>query len=189
VQVGADGGRKFDVKDVSGRQNYVGPAAFAPQGTVLGSLSVLKTWFSDPGINALQDHTPSSFVHPLPVPLLAHGGRLAGRSSVSAQVAGACKRNATALAKREKARALGARKARRSRHANRSRSALAAGLLVKHTCFRPFSIGNLDWKSGVHVPIWAILERETGSNAKSNPYFGRWNAGGRGPIQKNGLDM
>jgi hypothetical protein len=116
----------------------------------------------------LQDHTPSSFVHPLPVPLLTQGGRLAGRSSVSPKVAGACKRAATALAKREKSAGFGSQKSARSRHANRSRSALAASLLVKHTCFRPFSIGNLDWKSGVHVPNRAVLERETGSNAKSN---------------------
>jgi hypothetical protein len=83
-----------------------------------------------------------------------------------------------------KSAGFGSQKSTRSRHANRTCSALAASLLVKHTYFRPFSIGNLDWKSGVHVPIRAILERETGSNAKSNPYFGRWNAGGRGPIQK-----
>jgi hypothetical protein len=73
-----------------------------------------------------------------------------------------------------------------SRHAKRSRSAIAAGLLVKHTCFRPFSIGNLDWNSGVHVPNLEILEHETGSNAKSNPFLGSWNVGGvRDPIQKN----
>jgi hypothetical protein len=90
----------------------VGPAAFAPQGTVLGILSVPKNWFSDARIKALKDHTPSSFVHPLPVPLLAQGCRLAGLSSVSTQVAGACKRAPTALARREKVRALGARKAR-----------------------------------------------------------------------------
>jgi hypothetical protein len=47
--------------------------------------------FSDAGINALQDHRPSTVVHPLPVPLLAQGGRLAGRSSVSPQVAAARK--------------------------------------------------------------------------------------------------
>jgi hypothetical protein len=93
-------------------RNYVGPAAFSPQGTVLRGSSVPKNWFSDAGINALQDHTPSSFVHPLPVPLLAQGGWLAGRSSVSPQVAGPCNRAATALARREKARALGTRKAR-----------------------------------------------------------------------------
>jgi hypothetical protein len=68
----------------------------------------------------------------------------------------------------------------RSGHAKRSRSAVAAGLLVKHTCFRPVSIGNLDWNSGIHVPNLAILERETGSNAKSSPFLGRWNVGGRG---------
>jgi hypothetical protein len=79
-----------------------------------------------------------------------------------------------------KSAGFGNQKSARSRHANRSRSALAAGLLFEHTCFRPCSIGNLDWKSGVHVPNRAILERETGSNAKSNPFLGRWNAGGRG---------
>jgi hypothetical protein len=68
----------------------------------------------------------------------------------------------------------------RSGHAKRSRSGLAAGLLVKHTCFQRFSIGNLDWNAGVHVPNQANLERETGSNAKSNPFLGRWNVGGRG---------
>jgi hypothetical protein len=93
-------------------RNYVGPAAFAPRGTVFGSLSLRMKWFSDTGINALQDHTPSRFIHPLPVPLLVQGGRLSSRSSVSPQVAGACKIAATALARREKARALGARKAR-----------------------------------------------------------------------------
>jgi hypothetical protein len=93
-------------------RNYVGPAALAPQGTVLRGSSVPKNWFSDAGINALQDHTPSSFVHPLPVPLLAQGGWLVGRSSVSPQMAGPCNRAATALPRREKARALGTRKAR-----------------------------------------------------------------------------
>jgi hypothetical protein len=41
-------------------------------------------------------------------------------------------------------------------------------------------MGNLDLKSGVHVPNRAILECQTGSKAKSNPFLGRWNAGGRG---------
>jgi hypothetical protein len=43
--------------------------------------------FSDAGINALQAHRPSTFSYPLPVPLLAQGGRLASRSSVSPHVA------------------------------------------------------------------------------------------------------
>jgi hypothetical protein len=67
----------------------------------------------------------------------------------------------------------------RSGHAKRSRSAVGAGLLVKHTCFRPFSNGNLVWDSGVHVRNRANLEREAGSNAKSNPFLGRWNVRGR----------
>jgi hypothetical protein len=62
--------------------------------------------FSDAGINALQDHRPSSFVHPLPVPPLAQGGRLAGRSRVSPQVDAACKRAVTALAMGENPRDL-----------------------------------------------------------------------------------
>jgi hypothetical protein len=53
---------------------------------------------------------------------------------------------------------------------------LAAGaLFAKNTA----EVGKLDWKSGVHVPNRAILERETSSNAKSNPFLGRSNAGGR----------
>jgi hypothetical protein len=123
-------------------------------------------WFSDTGINALQDHMPSRFVHPLPIPLLVQGGRLASLSSVSPQVAGACKRAVTALARREKARALGAGKAGVGGTHIAVVLRLRQGLLVKHTCFRPFSIGNLDWKSGVHVPYRAILERETGSKRR-----------------------
>jgi hypothetical protein len=69
----------------------------------------------------------------------------------------------------------GSQKRVRSRHAKRSRSAPTASLLVKLTCFRPFSIGNVDWNTGVHVPSRAILDREPGSNAKSNPFLGRWN--------------
>jgi hypothetical protein len=38
----------------------------------------------------------------------------------------------------------------------------------------------MDENSGVHVPNRSNLERETGSNAKSNPFLGRWNVGGRG---------
>jgi hypothetical protein len=62
-----------------GIRNYAGPAAFVPQGIdspwqFVGAPTI---GFSDAGINALQDHSPSSFVHPLPVPLFAQGGRLA----------------------------------------------------------------------------------------------------------------
>jgi hypothetical protein len=62
-------------------------------------------------MNALQAHRPSIYVHALPVPLLAQGGRLAGRSSVSSQVAAARKRAVTVLVKRENARDLEARNA------------------------------------------------------------------------------
>jgi hypothetical protein len=106
VQVGADGGRKFAVKDVSWTSEIMSDqrrsSRHSPWRFVRSQELV-----SNEGINALQDHTPSSFVHPLPVPLLAQGGRLAGRSSVSPQVAGPCKGAATALERREKAQALG----------------------------------------------------------------------------------
>jgi hypothetical protein len=64
----------------------------------------------------------------------------------------------------------------RSGQAKCCRLGLAAGLLVKHTCFRRFSIGGLDWNSGEQFQIGQFLESETGSKAKSDPYLviGAW---------------
>jgi hypothetical protein len=78
-----------------GIRNDVRPAALAPHGKVLGSLSVPNDWVSDAGINALQAHRLSISVHPVPLTMLAEGGRIAGRSSVSPQAAGARKRAAS----------------------------------------------------------------------------------------------
>jgi hypothetical protein len=72
-------------------RNYVGPAALLLKAQSLAVCLFPTIGVSDAGLNALQDHRPSSFVHPLPVPLLAQGDRLAGRSSVSPQVAAARK--------------------------------------------------------------------------------------------------
>jgi hypothetical protein len=84
-------GRKFDAKDVSWTLEIMSDQRRLLLKVVLGSLSVPNYWISDAGINALQDHRPSSFVLPFPVPLPAQGARLAGRSSVSPQVAAARK--------------------------------------------------------------------------------------------------
>jgi hypothetical protein len=85
--------KQFDVKNVSW--------------AILAVCPFPTIGLSDSGINALQAHRPSIFVHPLPVPLLAQGGMLAGRSSVSPQVAAVSKRADTALALRENVRDLG----------------------------------------------------------------------------------
>jgi hypothetical protein len=132
---------------------------------------------SGAGINALQDPRPSSFVHALPYPC---SRKAAGSRVVRASHTGGCSAQVSCHSPGDgrKRAGFGSHKRLRSGHAKRSRSAIAAGLLLKHICFRPFSIGNLDWNSGIHVPNRAILERETGSNAKSNPYLGRWNVGG-----------
>jgi hypothetical protein len=182
VQVGEDGGRKFDVKDAS----WASEMTSDRRRLLLKEKSLPVCPFptiglSDAGNNALQAHRLSISVHPVPLPMLAEGGRLAGRSSVSPQVAGARKRAATVLAMREKARAYGTTNACVAGNTELSRSAPTAGLLVKHTCFRAFSIGNLDLNPGVHVPNRANLERETSSSkANSNLFLGRWNVGGRG---------
>jgi hypothetical protein len=91
VQVGADGGRNFDVKDISWASELCRTSGVCSSRQSLAVCLFPRIGFSDAEINALQDHRPSSFVHPLPVPLLAQGGRLAGRSSVSPQVAAARK--------------------------------------------------------------------------------------------------
>jgi hypothetical protein len=108
VQVGEDGGRKFDVKDAS----WASEMTSDRRRLLLKEKSLPVCPFptiglSDAGNNALQAHRLSISVHPVPLPMLAEGGRLAGRSSVSPQVAGARKRAATVLARREKARAYG----------------------------------------------------------------------------------
>jgi hypothetical protein len=81
----------------------------------------------------------------------------------------------------------GSHKRVRSGHAKRSRSALAAGLLVKHTCFRPFSNGNLDWKSGFTFQIgqfWNVKPVPT-QNPIHFCVVGMLVGGVRDPIQKN----
>jgi hypothetical protein len=109
VQDGADGGGRYDVYDVSwASESCVGPAAFTPQGKVLGSLSVPNNWVFRRRNKRLQAHRPSIYVDPLPIPLLAQAGRFSGHSSVSPQVAAARKRAAIALAMQENARDLGA---------------------------------------------------------------------------------
>jgi hypothetical protein len=113
VQVGADGGRMFDVKDDSWASEMTSDRRrLLLKAKSLPVCPFPTIGFSDAGINALQAQRLSISVHPVPLPVLAEGGRLAGRPSVSPQVAGARKRAATVLARREKARARGARKAR-----------------------------------------------------------------------------
>jgi hypothetical protein len=90
VQVGEDDGRESEVKDVSWTSEIMSDQRRLLLKAQSLAVCLFPTiGFSDAGINALQDHRPSSFVHPLPVPLLAQGGRLAGRSSVSPQVVAA----------------------------------------------------------------------------------------------------
>jgi hypothetical protein len=142
-----------------GARKYVEAAALARHSRVRGIVSVPNNWgFRGARMNAFQAHRLSISVYPLPVPMLAQGGRLAGRSSVSPQVAGARWDSATALARREKAR---------SGHAKRLRSAPEAGLLVNSKEFT-FQIGQL----------------RNGFQAKSNPFFAR----SQSNAKKNGLE-
>jgi hypothetical protein len=88
----ADGGRKFDVKDVSWASAIIsGQRRLLLKAKSLAVCPFSTIGFSDIKIHALQTHRPSSFVLPLPVHLLAQGGRLASRSSVSPPVAAARK--------------------------------------------------------------------------------------------------
>jgi hypothetical protein len=104
VQVGADGGKKFDVNGDSWASEMTSDRRrLLLKEKSLPVCPFPTIGFSDAGTNALQAHRLSISVHPVPLPMLAEGGRLAGRPSVSPLVAGARKRAATALARREKA--------------------------------------------------------------------------------------
>jgi hypothetical protein len=179
VQVGADGGRKFDVKDASWASEMTSDRRrLLLKAKSLPACPSPTIGFSDAGI------TPCTPTGSLFLSILRHCP--CSRRAAGSRVVRASHHRWLVRARELPQPWRGEKKSghrepeKRARQANRSRSALAAGFLVKHTCFRPFSIGNWDWKSGVQVPNRAILERETGSNAKSNPFLGRWNAGGRG---------
>jgi hypothetical protein len=69
VPIGADGGRKFDVKDVSWTSEIVSDQRRLLLKAHSLAVRLFPTiGFSDAGINALQDHRPSSFVHPCKYP-------------------------------------------------------------------------------------------------------------------------
>jgi hypothetical protein len=121
VRLGADGIRKFDVMDISWAAEMM-----SDQRRLLvmaESVAVCPFYtigFADARIIGLQAHRLSISVYPLPVNMLAQGGRLAGRSSVSPQVPGARKIAATALARRENNAGFGSQKSARSSHAKRT---------------------------------------------------------------------
>jgi hypothetical protein len=105
----------FDVKDVS----WASEMTSDRRRLLLKTKSLLvcpfpTIGFSGARINALQVHRLSISVHPIPLPMLAEGGRLAGRSSVSLQVAGARKRAASPGEARKSA-GLGSQKSAPSR--------------------------------------------------------------------------
>jgi hypothetical protein len=153
-----------------GTRNDVRPAALTPQGKVLASLSVPNNWVFRRrnkrlvGPQALYFCPSFDTIH-------ARGGRQA-RGSTERLTTGVWCAQESCHSPGEVgiSAGVGIQKGAPSGHENRSRSARAASLLVKRTRFQGFSIGNLDWNSRVHVPNRAILERETGSNPKSNPF-------------------
>jgi hypothetical protein len=141
---------------------------------------VVLARFGSANITSSQAHKLSISVHPFPKHMIAKGGRLLGRPSVSPcgdQPFTSCALcSKKSLHSHDEARKSAGLDPEKSAHqALQTLSFCAYVWFASQTRpFQSFSIGTFGWNLGFHVPNREFLDRETGSKSKSNPFPGRW---------------